>query len=286
MISSPSNNIDSALRIELLPEDYKPNLDDILCGRGNVHSKREANKFFQGLILKNIDYYKKASTRFEKIQIVDSILSDVRFSGRRFLKQIRNSETNRKHWFELDGMAAHKKIGHCVRDTIRLLEKENKRGNINHSRSKNSSIAFRAQFGSRLNTLQRSQSDSDVQQNFLCTGFDDSENEESIHGNRKLSILSEMTESLSNQLSILRRYSCSNHHLRTIRCSCFEDDDRCFCDEFPENDIDFKAQDFFGEQYDDAHNDDISSGSSDCEYDDDVMDDAFINEKLMDLCKQ
>ena len=104
--------------LKILPLTYKPGANDILCGRGNVSSNHEGNKNFGRIIRANLRTYQEAPNRSEKIRVVDVILQEIRLSGALFAKI--DSET--KRWHELDPVQAHQKIGHAIRDTIRLLK--------------------------------------------------------------------------------------------------------------------------------------------------------------------
>merc|ERR1712087_75928 len=75
----------------------------------------------------NLKEYRDAVSRPEKIRVVDDILQEIRASGVRFAKL--DSET--KQWYELNDVQAHQKIGHAIRDTIRLLkDKSNSSKNV------------------------------------------------------------------------------------------------------------------------------------------------------------
>lgn len=121
--------------LTMLPVNYKPSDNDVLCGRGNVFSNHYGNQFFGKLIRENISEYKEATSRPDKVNVVDSILDEIRDSGARFTKV----DTETERWYELNDVQAHQKIGHAIRDTIRILGKENS----SNSNSKNKKIAIR-----------------------------------------------------------------------------------------------------------------------------------------------
>jgi len=102
----------------MLPLAYKPGANDILCGRGNVFSNHEGNRRFGNIIRDSLRKYKDASSRPEKIMVVDGIHQEIQFSGARFAK----IDSNTKRWYELNPVQAHQKIGHAIRDTMRLLK--------------------------------------------------------------------------------------------------------------------------------------------------------------------
>merc|ERR1712224_555958 len=117
----------------MLPEDYAPAVNDILCGRGNVFSSHQGNRFFVQIIRDNLQEYMEAKSRPEKIQVVDDILRKIRVSGARFAKL--DSKTQR--WYELNDVQAHQKIGHAIRDMIRLLGKHSSKISSTSSKSNN-----------------------------------------------------------------------------------------------------------------------------------------------------
>lgn len=120
--NKPKNNSDNNLRM-MLPMDFTPSAKDILCGRGNVFSNHEGNQYFGRIIRSSIREYVNASNRPEKIRVVDNIHQKIRASGARFCKV----DNENKRWYELNDVQAHQKIGHAIRDTIRLLEKDTKK---------------------------------------------------------------------------------------------------------------------------------------------------------------
>jgi hypothetical protein len=124
------NKMSSSLII--LPLNFKPGAKDILCGRGNVFSNHEGNRYFGRIIRANLREYREASNRPEKIKVVDEILEEIQLSGARFTKVDRET----KRWYELNDVQAHQKIGHAIRDTIRLLKSKKRNPRPNTARSK------------------------------------------------------------------------------------------------------------------------------------------------------
>jgi hypothetical protein len=144
---------DSKSSLIMLPVNFKPSDNDVLCGRGNVYSSHYGNQFFGKVIRANISVYKEAISRPDKIKVVDGILGEIRDNGARFRKV--DAQTER--WYELSDVQAHQKIGHAIRDTIRLLGKENnnsitsnyntpKEKTIARSRTIKSSVAKKKMF--------------------------------------------------------------------------------------------------------------------------------------------
>jgi len=116
----------------ILPLNFKPGAKDILCGRGNVFSNHEGNRYFGKTVRSNLREYRDASNRPEKIRVVDEILEEIQLSGARFAKVDRET----KRWYELNDVQAHQKIGHAIRDTIRLLQSKKRISTPNTNRSK------------------------------------------------------------------------------------------------------------------------------------------------------
>merc|ERR1712072_1237592 len=77
----------------------------------------------------------EAPNRPEKIRVVDSILRGICVSGARFAKL--DSATQR--WYELNDVQAHQKIGHAIRDTIRLNRKQQSGSSSSNNNNKTSS---------------------------------------------------------------------------------------------------------------------------------------------------
>jgi hypothetical protein len=134
LLKSKKNKMASLL---ILPLNFTPTSTDILCGRGNVFSNHEGNRYFGRIIRSNLRQYRDAGSRPEKIRVVDDILQELRSAGVRFAKL--DNET--KRWFELNDVLAHQKIGHAIRDTIRLLKDKSK--NTKTNTVKQSKIAKR-----------------------------------------------------------------------------------------------------------------------------------------------
>lgn len=120
----------------LLPIDFAPGPKDVLCGRGNVFTNHAGNQSFNRVIRASLSEYKEAPNRASKIKVVDAILGDLRSSGVRFIKTAgidNNIDNNndddddiirrlRSQYYELTDVQAHQKIGHAIRDTLRLLK--------------------------------------------------------------------------------------------------------------------------------------------------------------------
>merc|ERR1719491_523118 len=112
-----SNKKEMSSRKLLLAEPLEM---DVLCGRGNVYASHPGNKAFQSIIRDNVQAYSEAKGRLEKVDIVDNVMNQILNSGARIVK----IDSTTKQWYQLSDVEAHQKIGHCLRDTIRLHGKE------------------------------------------------------------------------------------------------------------------------------------------------------------------
>mmetsp|Transcript_625 Transcript_625/g.1469 ORF Transcript_625/g.1469 Transcript_625/m.1469 type:complete len:292 (-) Transcript_625:520-1395(-) len=109
---SPKNSSSEEDNVDLLAEDYKPGNYDVLCGRGTQSFIHIGNRRFRITIAMNLDRYLRFRTRVERTSRVEEILKSVRAAGGRFLK--RDKITGM--WFDIGDKAAHKKVGHALRD--------------------------------------------------------------------------------------------------------------------------------------------------------------------------
>jgi len=223
----------------ILPLDFKPNPEDILCGRGNVFSNHNGNRDFGRIIRDNLEQYRDATNRPEKIRVVGEILQEILSSGARFAKL--DNET--KRWYELNDVQAHQKIGHAIRDTIRLLkDKKNntklatKQFEIARRRKRSSLLMLRKNVRpspeTRKKTLETILQMSIETSNFLENSWDDSENVPPQCGK----VSDHIGEQRENPLTL------DNNHERTIEMGSF-----LLKDEYPEQSFDFSPTSFFGD---------------------------------------
>merc|ERR1711865_234479 len=107
------------------------------------YSLHPGNQCFQRIVCDHMKAYSDAENRTDKINIVDNVLCEVRNSGARIVK----IDSKTKRWYELNDVKSHQKCGHCLRDTIKSNDKENKsNSNTNsNSRIKSASIAIKKQ---------------------------------------------------------------------------------------------------------------------------------------------
>lgn len=75
------------------------------------------NKRFRATVTASLEAFMRADTRFEKSQVIQSIVQTIQHSGGRFLKR-----DAKGHWFELTNQQAKEKVGHAVRDAVNSIE--------------------------------------------------------------------------------------------------------------------------------------------------------------------
>jgi hypothetical protein len=105
----------SILKQGQLPQDYKPSVTDILCGRGGTCLEHPGNKIFSEVVRANVQKYIEAPKRVDKGLVVSSVVDSIKASGVRFIKQDKHS----KLYCELSHDQAHEKTGHAIRDLLK-----------------------------------------------------------------------------------------------------------------------------------------------------------------------
>jgi hypothetical protein len=121
-----SNSRDASV---LLPRNYAPSNNDILCGRGKLYSKHPGNSKFSSVIRGSLQRYVDAPKRVDKSIVVASILIGLQEMGHRFVKH--DKSTNQ--WFMLGDEPSHEKTGHAIRDLLKSIrsQKEGKKTRTN-----------------------------------------------------------------------------------------------------------------------------------------------------------
>jgi len=237
---------DSRTSLNMLPVNFEPSNNDVLCGRGNVYSNHYGNQFFGKVIRENITVYKEATSRPDKIKVVDGILGKIRDNGARFTKV----DTQTERWYELNDVQAHQKIGHAIRDTIRLLRKVNNNSssiitsNNNYTPKEEKTIAIRRRTSKSLVATkkffqQKRQSRITIQREQLrqlVRSLDDEyvleqqeENDDYYWSSTSL------LPSASSSTFTLEGYNINNNNKESFLLE----------DEFPEHQFSFKASHFF-----------------------------------------
>jgi len=218
-----------AIMSSMLPVDFDPKDTDILCGRGNVFSNHEGNRYFGRIIRANLKQYRDAGSRPEKIRVVDDILQEIRSEGVRFAKL--DNETRR--WYELNDVLAHQKIGHAIRDTIRLL-KDKKIANTNTAKQSR-------------NAKRKLQSEALQLKNHVVPSSDT--RQKTMDGILKMSLeTSEFLNGIWGDTENLPPLTQSKQETYKNPTTAYKPRSRYILeDEFPEEAFDFSPNSFFGD---------------------------------------
>jgi hypothetical protein len=100
-------------KIILLPEDFVPGPNHVVCARGKGFWEHEGNKKYRTNIALATKKYKVTSNKFEKSLIVSEIVESACASGS-FVKKI--NATGR--WAEVSEQYAREKVGQSLRDNL------------------------------------------------------------------------------------------------------------------------------------------------------------------------
>lgn len=119
---SAEKHSDATFGESLLPLNFQPRPQDVICGRGLRTKNHPGNKEFKAQISLYIDAYSKAETKFDKTTIVSSILDSVRQKGGLFVKEASDGE-----WIEVSEDLKRDKIGQAFRDTLHSQYKSSTR---------------------------------------------------------------------------------------------------------------------------------------------------------------
>jgi hypothetical protein len=103
-------------RINLLPEDFKPGIDDVICGRGKKCYSHIGNERFRQRVLGMLDKYSQARSKLDKSSVLNDVVEQVRVASPRggFIKQ---DEATRR-WFEVGDFLAREKTSQTFRDAL------------------------------------------------------------------------------------------------------------------------------------------------------------------------
>jgi len=116
----------SAFRAEpsLLPEHYQPSDYDVVCGRGKGSYNRPGNKRFRAIVRQHIPEYQATKTKFDKSSVLYKIINCVKNQEN---GNARFVSCRKGRYYEITDDKAREKVGHCLRETIALLEQQQSR---------------------------------------------------------------------------------------------------------------------------------------------------------------
>lgn len=120
-----------------LPQNYKPLLFDIMCGRGAQFFKHPANIFFREVVARYLLRYATASSRLQKSNIVKEIICELRprFAADAPTQFIR-MDTLVDRWYVLNSVEVRQKVGQTLREMKTNLDPE-KRKEVAEKRARN-----------------------------------------------------------------------------------------------------------------------------------------------------
>ena len=100
-------------------QEVTPRNDDIILGRGLLHSKHPGNAKFYQVIDSFLPSYRVAKSKQGKTDVIQRIYDTLSLAGQRFLLD----DPSERKCIEVDQVKAKQKIGHAIRYRQRLLSK-------------------------------------------------------------------------------------------------------------------------------------------------------------------
>lgn len=102
-------------RMTLLPEDFTPSEDDVICGRGKKCYAHVGNDRFRLRVIGMLGEYRKARSKLDKSKVLSDVVEQVRLNSPRggFVKQ-----DNSGRWFEVGDFLAREKTSQAFRDAL------------------------------------------------------------------------------------------------------------------------------------------------------------------------
>lgn len=136
----------------LLPEDFQPTEDDVICGRGKKCYAHIGNDRFRQRVTGMLDDYRKAKSKLDKSKVLSDVVEQVRANSPRggFVKQ-----DSKGRWFEVGDFLAREKTSQAFRDALhenykssnvskkKRRQQDFTRGKISKTSSDSSSIESR-----------------------------------------------------------------------------------------------------------------------------------------------
>jgi hypothetical protein len=114
--SSPEGGLSNAAhRMNLLPEDYAPGNDDVICGRGKKCYTHVGNERFRRRVISMLDEYSRARSKQDKSCVLSDVVEQVRLASPSggFVKQ---DDSGR--WYEVGDFLAREKTSQAFRDAL------------------------------------------------------------------------------------------------------------------------------------------------------------------------
>lgn len=112
---SSSRSYSSRDRMTLLPEDFSPSDDDVICGRGKKCYAHIGNDRFRKRVTGMLGEYQKARSKLDKSKVLSDVVEQVRLNSPRggFVKQDSDGR-----WYEVGDFLAREKTSQAFRDAL------------------------------------------------------------------------------------------------------------------------------------------------------------------------
>lgn len=98
----------------VLPVDFSPGSNDVVCARGKSYWDHEGNKKYRQLIAHATKKYSATENKLEKTLIVSEIVEAIHERSGKFVKK----EKKGGPWVEVDEVFAREKVGQSLRDGL------------------------------------------------------------------------------------------------------------------------------------------------------------------------
>jgi hypothetical protein len=123
-----------------------PTANDVLCGRGKSYNNHSGNIQFISIVKDHVQTYMNLSSRFEKTLLVRNLVHKLTNEiGTRFLRKsssttttsstTSSTSTSTSSWYPLNEEETYTKVGHAIRDMIKLNRKKSNASNNNNNKS-------------------------------------------------------------------------------------------------------------------------------------------------------
>lgn len=112
---NPTRSYSARDRMTLLPEDFTPSDDDVICGRGKKCYAHVGNDRFRERVMGMLDEYRKARSKLDKSKVLSDVVEQVRLNSPRggFVKQDASGR-----WHEVGDFLAREKTSQAFRDAL------------------------------------------------------------------------------------------------------------------------------------------------------------------------
>ena len=111
-------------RILILDEDWEPSVWDVICQGGGEAHDHVGNRRFRVCIDNNLNTYMAAKSKHEKSTVVTVIVDAVKESSTQGRGGFVRKDLVSGRWFEVGDKIAREKVGHALRDAIKLRQRK------------------------------------------------------------------------------------------------------------------------------------------------------------------